>query len=420
VVALGIVLVGAAAAAAWAWTRVVRALDLPWAVGAIGVGLALVNPFLLSSLGLEVALIPALLVALLAMALEGRARAFGVAGGVALLTRADLVVFVLLVALGSERIRRRWRRVVLVVAAVAGPWYLASWVLLGSAIPDTLVIKVDQGGPLDKFTYLTAPHTYLTARPWDVTIAFLPAVIGLVSLVAWVVARSRRRREGSAADASLSPVAAVGAGGVAYYALYSLLSIPAYHWYYVAPITALSMVAVIFGGVWMRRSGEGGRPRVVAAAATVCVLALLAVGGLAADLANGVPWRWPVLSGNYATARDYARVGIALRSELGTATVLSPGEIGTLAYFCDCAILDEFSDRGLVVRRVNEHLDRGATLKRWLFAVNYAWLDRGQSPRRGDYRLVYRRGPRSGRASWTVRSVTQGVGHLKLVPGPAQ
>jgi hypothetical protein len=408
VLALGMVVVGAAMATAWGWTRVVRALRLPWAAGAIGVGLALVNPFLLSALGLEVVLMPAILVVLLAMALEGRATAFAVAGAVALLTRLDLAVFVLLVALGSEPIRRQWRRVALVVVAVAGPWFLASWVMLGSAIPDTLLIKVDQRSTFAQLDYLTGPHIYFTGRPWDVTIAFLPSVIGLVALIAWVKART----------GPLAPVAAVGAGGVGYYLVYSLLGVPPYHWYYVAPITALSMVAVIFGAFWMRRPRKAGRPRISAAAATVGVLALLAVGGLAADLAHGVPWRSPVVFGNFASARDYARVGIALRSELGTATVASPGEIGTLAYFCNCAILDEFSDRGPVVRLVEHDLAHGGTLKRLLLKVNYAWLDRDQAPRRAAYRLVYQRGPGSGHASWTVWSAAYGTGHFTLVPEP--
>ena len=120
---------------AWCWARVVRALKLPFAVAVLGVALVLVNPFLLSAVGLEVLLIPTLLVALVATALEGRVKTFGLVAGLLLLTRLDLIVFVGLVAAATAVVRRHWARTLTTVALIAWSVGLVQLVLLrfGSA-----------------------------------------------------------------------------------------------------------------------------------------------------------------------------------------------------------------------------------------------------------------------------------------------
>src|SRR5439155_7424549 len=144
VLAAGVVSVALAMLMAWAWTRIVRALRLPFAAAVLGIALVLVNPFLLSAIGLEVLLAPALLVMLVAAALEGRVGWFGVFAGLTLLARLDLVVFVMLIGAASPAIRVRWRSVLATVAFVAGPWFVFSWVYFGSAVPDTLLVRTLQ------------------------------------------------------------------------------------------------------------------------------------------------------------------------------------------------------------------------------------------------------------------------------------
>lgn len=79
VVALGILTVVCGGALGWAWQRIGQVLSLPTAAGVLGITLVLLNPFVLSAIGLEVLLIPAVLLVLTALALEGRAVWFGVA-----------------------------------------------------------------------------------------------------------------------------------------------------------------------------------------------------------------------------------------------------------------------------------------------------------------------------------------------------
>jgi hypothetical protein len=75
----------------------------------------------------------------------------------------------------------------------------------------------------------------------------------------------------------------------------------------------------------------------------VRVLTMVAGTLLAAVLVNarqGLPWQIPVIFGNLASRADYERAGTAVAARVGDAGVMAPQEIGTLAYYCDCEMLD--------------------------------------------------------------------------------
>lgn len=406
VLALGAVSVGLVMLTAWGWTRVVRALGLPFGAAAVGVAVVLFNPFLMSAIGLEVLLIPTVLILMLAAALEGRPGWFGVVAGLAVLARLDLVLFALLMAGASPAVRAGWRRAAAAMAAVALPWFVFSWIYLGSVVPDTLVLKLSQYRILGHWTYLDGPGLYLKGLPLEVTLAFLPGVLGVAVLVAWAIGRK--------SWPELGPAAAVAGGGIAYYAIYSALKITPYHWYYVAPLASLSIWLVIAAGAAMRSGRAPARLSQVGGPAVLGVAAALALANLAVDLAQGVPWKSPVIFGNWASAHDYARVGMALHRRVGGAAVDSPGEVGTLAFFCNCAIVDEFSDRGSAIAVVNAKLRSKGPLTRALLRLNYAWTDLNRRPRPVAYRLLYAPVPGAGPNVWQVWSAARGIGHFTL------
>src|SRR5689334_6108946 len=94
VLGLGILTVALSAAmAAWA-AQIARRIDVPtvWSVAVLAVVFA--NPFVNSSLGLEVVPVAALLTGLTAQAVEGRRIAFGLLAGLLVLTRPDLGIVV--------------------------------------------------------------------------------------------------------------------------------------------------------------------------------------------------------------------------------------------------------------------------------------------------------------------------------------
>ena len=120
--AVGVLFVTCMLAVGWAWLRISRALRLASWVAVFGTLLVLVNPFVLSATGLEVHLIAATMLLLVTTALEGRPVWFGVVGGLALMVRPDLIVFVVCIALGSALIRRQLGRAAFTTVAVGAPW----------------------------------------------------------------------------------------------------------------------------------------------------------------------------------------------------------------------------------------------------------------------------------------------------------
>jgi hypothetical protein len=416
VLALGVVTVGLAMVMAWAWSRIVRALRLPIAAAVLGLALVLLNPLLLSAVGLEVVLIPTVLLLMVAMATEGRPLWFGVFAGLAMITRLDLIVFVLVIAFFTASIRRRLIRAVLGAVIAAGPWYVFSWFALGSAIPDTLVIKTMQQGLFGVWSFTTGPVMYFLGRSLVILLAFGGAVLGMFAVVGWLALRSAARWEESSLVRQLTPAAALGFGGIAYYIVYSLMGVGPYHWYYVAPITSLSMFLAIAVGAWRTAAKEQApHLKTRAPAVALSLVALLGLGNLAVDAKQGVPWPSPPLFGNWASATDYARVAQEIGKRVGDKTVQSPGEIGTFAFYCQCAIVDEFSDRGVALDKINRKIDTSGTIGKLALKINYKWLDRTAKPRPIDYRIEYAAGPANGPDSWTVFSAAKGTGHFTLV-----
>ena len=128
VVAVGILLMTTMAAMAWWGTRIAEDARLPIrAFPAAVVGLLLVNPILISTIGLETYLGIALVVGVARYALAGRPTSTGVITGLVALARPDLIVFASVIILGLRPGRRRLGR----SAVTAVAWTLAGYALSG-------------------------------------------------------------------------------------------------------------------------------------------------------------------------------------------------------------------------------------------------------------------------------------------------
>ncbi|WP_043826142.1 membrane protein [Rhodococcus opacus] len=411
--ALGMLNVAVTALLGWVLARIGRRLGLGTFWAALAGALVVFNPFVLSAVGLEVLLIPAAVAVMVWFALDGRAAWFGAAAGMAALVRLDLLVFVLVIAALSPAIRGQVRRALGGFAAIAGPWYLFSWLVLGSALPDTFLIKQGQASDVGGYNYLTGPIMYFESNPWRTVAAFGPAALGLVLLLLALFSYARYRTRPLSVPGA---VLALGLSGALYYVAYVVLDTVPYHWYYVAPATTLAMFAVLAAGIhWTAARNTTDRAAVGALAG---LLAVLGAGAVYFDVEGGLPWEAPPIFGNWASAQDYERVGRAVGTLVGDAPVRSPGEIGTLAYFCECVIVDEFSDRGLVVEdRLVPRLAEASEPARTLLRANYAFFDYRLAPVNPAFDLRYGegRGP-GGPMSWEVFSAARGVGHFTLVP----
>ena len=114
VVAVGVLFVGSAVLAARWLAELAVATELGRALPVVAVGSLLVNPLLLSTVGLEPYFTAALWVGLLRYGVARRPVAFGVVAGLSVLARPDMVVVVVVVALvlrpaGCGRSGRRSR-----------------------------------------------------------------------------------------------------------------------------------------------------------------------------------------------------------------------------------------------------------------------------------------------------------------------
>jgi hypothetical protein len=386
VVAVGVLFVGSAVLAAHWLAELAADTGLSRALPAVAVGSLLVNPLLLSTVGLEPYLTAALLAGLLRYGVARRPVAFGVLAGLCVLARPDTAAVVVVVALV---LRPVWLRAIGAALAVTLPWYVLSWFALGSALPDTLLMKANDAW--DMFGFWNGPLLYLLKFPAATVLAFLPVLAGLAALVGLLVVRPR--------EVWARAATAAGLGAVGHYGAYCLLHTAPYHWYYAPLVVGTTLCAAIVA---------------VRARWAVVVAAVMACAALVVDLQHGVPWTRAAISTNWATAAEYERMGTDLRGIVGPAAVESPGEIGTLAYYCDCTIVDAFSDRGRVIAAI-EAREQAGGLGGALLRLNYLHLDRDQAPRPVDYRLRYEAHEKpTAPDQWPVDHWVDGPGRIVL------
>src|SRR5262249_60453458 len=116
-------------------------------------------------------------------------------------------------------------RSALIFGACLAPWYLFSWVYLGSLFPDSLLVKVSQSWGI---AFPLGLRLYLRRYPWETILSFLWLPLALL------VSRRPVR--------ALGPVVAIIAGYLGlHYVAYTILRVPPYHWYSV-PVAASLLI----------------------------------------------------------------------------------------------------------------------------------------------------------------------------------
>ena len=122
-------------------------------------------------------------------------------------------------------------------------------------------------------------------------------------------------------------------------------------------------------------------PRLVRGVGLVGSGALVVVAGI---FLGRHDWATAPITTNWATPDQY-RAAAALAPP--GAVVASPGEIGTLAYYCDCTVVDQFSDRGRIDNLIHDRTAEAGPVFRALLEANYARL-RTEAPLRQAYQFV--------------------------------
>jgi hypothetical protein len=350
-VAVAVVSAGSLAVLGLALSGICGRLDWSRWPALLALLLVAANPLLAATVGMETYLAVALIACLGWAVVARRPGVAGLVIGLLVLTRPDLVMFGV-AAVVVPSLARRLHIVVASAALIALPWFAVSWWALGSALPDTALLKVgDHWGP---WTFLNGLQLYFGAYPAAVVLSVVPAVCGAVAALLWSVFRLA----GSAvAGAALGIV--WGGGAVLYALLFVALGTAPYHWYYGPSIGSLTLLGAL---------SLGTVPTVVRTVALVVGATGLTL--TVAFLAQR-PWSTAPITTNWATAQQY-REAAALAP--AGAVVRSPGEIGTLAYYCDCSVVDGFSDRALIAPLIQQRIGRSGWLGRELLEVNYTHL----------------------------------------------
>jgi hypothetical protein len=104
--------------------------------------------------------------------------------------------------------------------------------------------------------------------------------------------------------------------------------------------------------------------------------------------------------------------------------VHSAGEVGTIAYYCGCDFVDEFSDRGVFMNELATWNRGGGALRRDLVAADYLFADRAEPAQTPAYTLEVAAGrPPHGVRYWAIGTPWTAAEHdtfhyLELVPWP--
>lgn len=402
VVAAGVLYVVTCVALVLGLRGVGRTMGLGDRVAVIGGPLLIANALLASTIGLETMLVVTAMTYLLWACVRGDAVMAGLVGGTMVWLRLDTVMIAAVLILATPALWRRLHLTVSLAAAVVTPWLVFSWIALGSAIPDTLVIK--QGGGWGNFA-TDLVDKYYAPYPWAVASSLVVGAAGLLSVLTWVW----WRRLASSAPPTVPALAVAGA---AYFGVLWTFDVPPFFWYY-APTLAAPTLAAAIGLATLAGSASGWPIRSAAATLGVGLVTVTLVPWVQGASAHTPMQAMPV-HGNWALPSEYEEIGRELGQIVGDTPVHSPGEVGALAYYCDCTIVDAFSDRGRVIVAI-EAREQAGGLGAALLRLNYLHLDRDQAPRPVEYRLRYAaHKPPTGPEQWRVDHWVDGPGRIVL------
>jgi hypothetical protein len=359
------------AATLWGLARLSRALfgtaDL-----ALFAGLALLaNPMLVSAFGMETTLLLALVVLALEASVAERWARATVLAGLATLARPDGALLALILGLAAPLTVRKRLALVALYLGVLLPWHLFAWVELGGLVPDTLVIKLRQRAFGDGATFATGLLRLGRRLPFETIASFAWLPLAAVALKMGPPAARR--------------VAAIVAGlGLVHFAGYAYLHVPPYLWYYALPAALTCLLGGLGIAALRARVSAPALRRGLRAAAL-----LPAVPMLVLVVRDGLPLPEMPFFGNWATHARYREVGIWIRDHVPpTAVIELRGEIGTLAYYSERFLVNEFSDRNRTARTVPD-----PAITR-LLAVNFRWRTRLPPVPAAGYQLLH--DPRDG------------------------
>lgn len=384
----------------------------------------LVNPLLLSTLGLEPLLYTVLAVAGICLLLFRKWYTLAIVLGFLTLTRADgfLLFGVMLFFIPFEEpgglqqsacptpIQSNAHNSLktrllfsLVFLLVISPWYLFSWIYFGSALPETFFLKAATAW--GEATFANGLQLYYSRYPVETFFSFgliLAIPLGLVGM---------NPRAAKILTVSL-------AFGLIYYAAYSLLHVAPFHWYF-AP---LAMISVIAGALAISSLYYSRRVRPELQRLFYLIPVLAAVGLISFLMSsNTLPPSQAPIHSNWATMDQYKEIGLWMRNNIEPSSkVRLDGETGALAFYSQRLVYNYFGCRQDTQFRLHKFDGTGGTISR-LLKLNFLFLRPGTPCGPYDYTFVFNLDPTnqtpvSGAVmQWSISSNWIHTGRVYLV-----
>ena len=191
--------------------------------GYLAAAALVINPLIISTLGLESILFISLYILALYLYLTSKWDLLAAALGLITITRFDGILFFIITLLMVPTFGLRLRFAVIYLACIA-PWYIFSWIYLGSLLPDTLFIKIAQRS-WGTWDFLNGLDLYYLVYRFETIFSVL-----LLPFILLLLNKQVRR---------LPVIQFLLLTSIAHFAGYSILHVPPYYWYYVPELTAM-------------------------------------------------------------------------------------------------------------------------------------------------------------------------------------
>ncbi len=353
----------------------------------------LLNPLLISTLGLESLLYTTLFMACIYAVIRRRWAPLAVLLALLTLTRPDgcllfpIVLRAMLVtnqasgpagppAAHGRSCNRSFLRSVVRFCCIyllcLLPWYLFSWIHLGSLVPTTLLIKRAQG-TWEGYHFLNGVLFYYQRYPGEVAGALLLAPFALLCL-------RLKNRHASLVAGMVFWFSAL------YFIAYAVLGVPPYHWYFVPVVIPWSVLGVL--GLTARLQGRGSQYPSLTRIGVYTLPCLIAFAGLLFLTNGSVPLEQSPIHTNWATHNRYRDIGRWLRDHVDAeANIEVRGEIGTVAYYSERRLVDVFSCR-VQNRDLLTQIEARRGISRLVARMNFFWLQTDTACTPSTYTLV--------------------------------
>ena len=300
------------------------------------------NPLLISTIGLESILFAALFVGAIYFYLVKKWHWLSFVLGLLTITRAEGILFfiVFLIFIPSWKLKIRFAGIFLLSIT---PWYLFSWFYLGSFIPDTFFIKTAKASWYE-WQFFNGLLLYYRRYPSETILSF-----AFIPLILFGFDKEVRKKAAFPIVFFLGSIHFIG---------YSVLKVPPFHWYYIPQVTAIILLGFIGLGTAYQKYPPLSRQKKILQGVVLFYFLLPSLGMFNILAQDKFEVKEMPIHTNVASHEKYKEIGLWLNEQNFDESIILSGELGTLAYYCNCYLLDVFSNREWVKVMIDEFNSR--------------------------------------------------------------